>query len=391
MEILRVFTAGSIDDGKSTLIGRLLYETGSIPKAYIHQVHEQCKRLGLENLDFSFFTDGLKQERERKITMDVAYRYLYTDKYKYILADNPGHLEFARNMLTGASHADIAILLLDAYRGIGTHTLKHLKAIEFLEVPHIILAVNKMDLCDFDEKAFLHIQKEIIDHPALRHAKTHWVPISAKMGDNVVHKSNNMPWYQGAPLLHYLENAENKKEDTPDYSYIKTQHIAESQGQFYAFGNLFNGSLSQNQELFAPDGLETIDILEVNSLGKTAKEYPSGTALNMKLKKNPSQDSEIWVSYPEHFHSTNRLNSELYFCEDCDIQTEKLELWIGGQKRDSIEIKLLNDKIHVKENDYVLGEIMIHQKVFLPNKLINKTFILIGKTTGKTVALGKLL
>ncbi|MTE23536.1 sulfate adenylyltransferase subunit CysN [Microbacterium sp. ZXX196] len=206
MDMLRFATAGSVDDGKSTLIGRLLFDSKSIFEDQLLSVEETSKSRGNEYVDLSLLTDGLRSEREQGITIDVAYRYFATPKRKFIIADTPGHAQYTRNMVTGASTADLAIVLVDARKGVIEQSRRHATIASLLRVPHVVLAVNKMDLVDFDEKVFEEIRQDFLDFSSkLNITDITAIPISALNGDNVVSRSENTPWYQGPALLHHLE------------------------------------------------------------------------------------------------------------------------------------------------------------------------------------------
>jgi bifunctional enzyme CysN/CysC len=205
-ELLRLATAGSVDDGKSTLIGRLLYDSKSIFDDQLAAVAETSERMGIDHTNLALLTDGLRAEREQGITIDVAYRYFATPKRKFIIADTPGHIQYTRNMVTGASTADLAIILIDARKGVVEQSRRHAFLATLLRIPHLVVAVNKMDLVDFDEKRFDAIKSEFRDFARkLEVADLAFIPISALHGDNVVDRSSNMAWYQGSPLLHHLE------------------------------------------------------------------------------------------------------------------------------------------------------------------------------------------
>ncbi|MDR3093399.1 MAG: GTP-binding protein [Bacteroidales bacterium] len=207
MELLRFTTAGSVDDGKSTLIGRLLYDSKSIFDDQLEAVETASKRSGNEEVNLALLTDGLRSEREQGITIDVAYRYFATPKRKFIIADTPGHIQYTRNMVTGASTADLAIILIDARNGVLEQTLRHSYIASLLKIPHIVVCINKMDLMDFSENTYEVIKQkyhEVIDKLQLPDVK--FIPISAKLGDNVVTVSANMPWYKGCTLMELLEN-----------------------------------------------------------------------------------------------------------------------------------------------------------------------------------------
>ena len=205
-DLLRFTTAGSVDDGKSTLIGRLLHDANALYEDHIEALRKRTGREGA-GLDFSLITDGLKAEREQGITIDVAYRYFSTAKRRFIIADTPGHEQYTRNMATGASTADVAVVLIDARLGVLTQSKRHGFIASLLGVPHLVVAVNKMDLVDYDQLIFERIREEYLGFTArLGFAEATFIPVSALNGDNVVSASENMPWYNGVPLLAHLEN-----------------------------------------------------------------------------------------------------------------------------------------------------------------------------------------
>ncbi len=207
MELLRFSTAGSVDDGKSTLIGRLLYDSKSIFEDQYEAIEESSRRKGEENVNLALLTDGLRSEREQGITIDVAYRYFATPKRKFIIADTPGHTQYTRNMVTGASTSNLSIILVDARKGIIEQTQRHTFISALLGIPHVVFCINKMDLVDYDETVFQKIKKDVEAFASKLDVKdVHFIPISALKGDNVVNKSDNMPWYQGTTLMYLLEN-----------------------------------------------------------------------------------------------------------------------------------------------------------------------------------------
>jgi len=206
-QLLRFTTAGSVDDGKSTLIGRLLYDSKSIFEDQLNAVKSTSERKGHEGVDLALFTDGLKDEREQGITIDVAYRYFTTPKRKFIIADTPGHIQYTRNMVTGASTANAALILIDARNGVIEQTKRHSFIASLLQIPHIIVCINKMDLVDYSEEVYEKIIAQFEEFSSKLYTKdVRFLPISALEGDNVVNRSTNMEWYQGAPLLHTLEH-----------------------------------------------------------------------------------------------------------------------------------------------------------------------------------------
>ena len=206
MEMMRIATAGSVDDGKSTLIGRLLYDSKAIFEDQLEAVERTSRDRGDEYTNLALLTDGLRAEREQGITIDVAYRYFATPRRKFIIADTPGHIQYTRNMVTGASTADLAMVLIDARNGIVEQSRRHAFIASLLRIPHLVLCVNKMDLVDYDQGVFDAIKDEFRQFATkLDVTDLTFIPISALHGDNVVHRSANMPWYEGGSLLHHLE------------------------------------------------------------------------------------------------------------------------------------------------------------------------------------------
>jgi sulfate adenylyltransferase subunit 1 len=206
-QLLRFTTAGSVDDGKSTLIGRLLYDSKAIFEDQLEAVTTTSKRKGHVGVDLALFTDGLRDEREQGITIDVAYRYFTTPKRKFIIADTPGHIQYTRNMVTGASTANAALVLIDARHGVIEQTKRHAFIASLLQIPHLIVCINKMDLVAYSEEVYENIIRQFEEFSSKLYTKDiRFLPISALDGDNVVHRSTNMDWYQGAPLLHTLEH-----------------------------------------------------------------------------------------------------------------------------------------------------------------------------------------
>ncbi len=207
MELLRFTTAGSVDDGKSTLIGRLLYDSKSIFDDQYEAIKSSSEKRGEEYVNLALLTDGLRAEREQGITIDVAYRYFATPKRKFIIADTPGHIQYTRNMVTGASTANLAIVLIDARKGVIEQTMRHAFIASLLKIPHIVVCINKMDLVEYKEEIFDKIQKDFEAFAAkLETVDIRFIPISALLGDNVVDRSKNMNWYQGPTLMYLLEH-----------------------------------------------------------------------------------------------------------------------------------------------------------------------------------------
>jgi len=272
-QLLRFTTAGSVDDGKSTLIGRLLYDSKSIFEDQLASIENTSKKKGHDGVDLALFTDGLRDEREQGITIDVAYRYFTTPKRKFIIADTPGHIQYTRNMVTGASTANVATILIDARHGVIEQTKRHAFIASLLQIPHIIVCVNKMDLVDFSEEVFENIVSEFKKVSSKMLVKDiRFIPMSALLGDNVVNKSENMPWYQGAPMLHTLEtmhiSSDINKVDArfPVQTVLRPQREGFIDYRGYA-GRIASGILRKGDEVTVmPSGftskIKTIDTLE---------------------------------------------------------------------------------------------------------------------------------
>ena len=264
MDILRFITAGSVDDGKSTLIGRLLYDSKSIMIDQLEAIEKQSKNQEEGEIDLALFTDGLRAEREQGITIDVAYKYFSTPKRKFIIADAPGHIQYTRNMVTGASNADLAIILIDARHGVAEQTRRHTILASLLGIPHLVVAINKMDLVEYSQDVFHNI---VIDYSEVARTldlkDVHYIPISALDGDNIVDKSTHMPWYEGAPLLHFLEtvkiqNDVNHKDGRFTVQYvIRPQTEGHHDYRGYA-GKIMSGIYRQGDPVTVlPSGLES--------------------------------------------------------------------------------------------------------------------------------------
>ncbi|RYX86506.1 sulfate adenylyltransferase subunit CysN [bacterium] len=265
MDLLRFSTCGSVDDGKSTLIGRLLYDSKSIFEDQLEAVENSSRKRGDENVNLALLTDGLKAEREQGITIDVAYRYFATPKRKFIIADTPGHVQYTRNMVTGASTSQLAIVLIDARKGVIEQTRRHSFLVNLLRINHIVLAINKMDLVDFDQNRFNEIENEYrafasgLENPMEITA----IPLAALHGDNIVDASDNMPWYSGPTLLEHLETIEVLDTENHEDARFPVQWVIRPQSDAYpdfrAFaGRVAGGVFRPGQRVTAlPSGFES--------------------------------------------------------------------------------------------------------------------------------------
>ncbi len=277
MDMLRFTTAGSVDDGKSTLIGRLLYDSKSIFEDQMEAIEKTSKSSGEEEVNLALLTDGLKAEREQKITIDVAYRYFATPKRKFIIADTPGHTQYTRNMVTGASTADLAIILVDASKGILTQSKRHAFISSLLRIPHMVVAVNKMDLVDYNEEVFNKIVDDFEDFARNLDVKDiTFIPISALKGDNVVEKSEVITWYNGSTLLHHLETVKVDAADNVLDFRFPVQYVIRPGMHFRGFsGQVASGHVRPGDEIVA---------------------LPSG--LTSKVKELVTRDGNLDIAYP---------------------------------------------------------------------------------------------
>ncbi|HNE21107.1 MAG TPA: GTP-binding protein [Turneriella sp.] len=290
MDLLRVFTCGSVDDGKSTLIGRLLYDAKSIFQEHLDHI-ESKDRVGDGELNLALLTDGLKAEREQGITIDVAYKYFSTPKRKFIIADTPGHVQYTRNMVTGASLADTAIILIDARQGILEQTRRHSFISHLLRVPHLVVCVNKMDLVGFSAERFAEIETEFKKMSAeLSFKQTTLIPISALKGDNIVNPSAAMPWYKGKPLLTTLEESDVHRKNAEGTRFT-VQYVLRPQStdlhDFRGFaGVLRSGTLRKGDKIRVEPSGEEASITALHYSGKPADEIYADDSAVVELDRD---------------------------------------------------------------------------------------------------------
>ena len=296
MDLLRFTTAGSVDDGKSTLIGRLLYDSKSIFEDQMAAVEEASRARGMTDDDdvpnLALLTDGLRAEREQGITIDVAYRYFATPRRKFIIADTPGHVQYTRNMVTGASTADLAVILLDAKRGVQTQSKRHGFIASLLGIPHVVVAVNKMDLVDYREGVFDAFRREYLDFAAKLDVKNiGFIPVSALRGDNVVDRSERMPWYQGSTLLHHLENVNVAGDRNLRDFRFPVQTVIRPDQSFRGFaGTIASGAVRPGEEVLALPAGTRSRVASITTFDGDLDEARAGEAVVVTL------DDEIDVS-----------------------------------------------------------------------------------------------
>ncbi len=292
MELVRLATAGSVDDGKSTLIGRMLYDTKQIFQDQLDAIEQASKQRGTDYVDLALLTDGLRAEREQGITIDVAYRYWATPKRKFVLADTPGHIQYTRNMVTGASTADIALVLVDARAGILEQTRRHAFLASLLRVPHLVLCVNKMDLVDFSEERYNEIVEEFSEFATrLDIHDLRFVPISALHGDNVVDESERTPWYAGPSVLHLLEDIyvasdRNMIDVRFPVQYVIRPHTMEHQDYRGYAGQVVGGVLKPGDDIMVlPSGFES-KIAAVDTFDGPIDEAMPPMSVTVRLEDN---------------------------------------------------------------------------------------------------------
>ncbi len=414
MDLLRFTTAGSVDDGKSTLIGRLLYDSKSIFEDQLEAIESSSKKRGDEEVNLALLTDGLKAEREQGITIDVAYRYFATPKRKFIIADTPGHIQYTRNMVTGASTADMAIILIDARKGVIEQTKRHTFIANLLRIQHVVVAVNKMDLVDFSEERYNEIIKEYTDLVSRlgNLVNIHAIPISALRGDNVVDKSKNMPWYEGGTLLYHLETvyvggSENHVEARFPVQWVIRPHSNEWH-DFRGFaGRVAGGVFKPGDEVLAlPSGFKSIIKSIHTADGELAEAYaPQSVTItlddeidisrgDMIVKANnpptSTQDIEAMVCW---FSERPLAVRGKYIIRHTEQETKAMVQSLDYQ----VDVNTFHKQEEVKTlgmND--IGRIKLRTAKALHVDAYNKnrhtgSFILVDASTYETVAAGMIV
>mgnify|MGYP000932513735 CR=1 FL=1 len=403
--LLRFVTTGSVDDGKSTLIGRLLYETKSIYDDQYAAVENASRKKGLKEVELAYLLDGLAAEREQGITIDVAYRYFETAKRKFIIADSPGHVQYTRNMVTGASKADCAVILIDARNGVLTQSKRHGFIVSLLQIPHLIVAVNKMDLVRYSEDVFSRIVDEYESYAQkLDIHDIIFIPISALKGDNVVVKSKNMPWYEGMPLLSCLENIHVAADrNLVDFRFPVQCVIRPHQGFRGFAGKIISGTISPGEEVMVLPSRKISSIKTIMTYDGELQEAFSPQSVVLSL------DDEIDISHGDMIVRKKNLpqvgNQIDAMC--CWLDNEPLQLktfYLIKQTTRTVKAKITNivykidvDTLHRKPadalvlNDIGRIEMEISSPLFFDAYKINRatgSFILIDPLTNNTVAAG---
>ncbi|MFN8052975.1 MAG: sulfate adenylyltransferase subunit CysN [Acidimicrobiales bacterium] len=414
MEMLRLATAGSVDDGKSTLIGRLLYDSKSIFTDQLEAVEASSIQMGAEYTNLALLTDGLRAEREQGITIDVAYRYFATPRRKFIIADTPGHIQYTRNMVTGASTADLAIVLIDARKGVLEQSRRHAFIASLLRIPHLVLAVNKMDLVDYSQDRFEEIKAEFRDFAAkLDIGDLTFIPVSALHGDNIVHRSDRMPWYEGTSLLHHLEEVHiasdrNLIDARFPVQYVLRPHDDEFHDYRGYAGNVVGGVFKPGDDVVVlPSGFAS-RIARIDTMDGPRSEAFAPMAVTMLL------EDEIDISRGDMIC---RPNNQPQVGQDIEAMicwmTEQSSLTVGAKL--AIKHTTRNARALVKQLQYRLDINSLHreegagslglneigrvtlrttQPLFFDEYRRNRvtgSFILIDEATNNTVAAGMIL
>jgi sulfate adenylyltransferase subunit 1 len=360
MDILRFITAGSVDDGKSTLIGRLLYDSKSILADHLEAIEKSTKNKENGEIDLALLTDGLRAEREQGITIDVAYRYFSTDKRKFIIADAPGHVQYTRNMITGASNVELAIVLIDARHGVVEQTRRHSIISSLLGIPQVVVAINKIDLVDYSEDVYNNI---VIEYSKLAQQlgieNVTYIPLSALKGDNIVEKSLQTPWYEGKPLLEFLETVEIKDAVNHTDARFQVQFVIRPQTEAlhdyrgYA-GKITSGIYKKGDKVkVLPAGIETtIDKIEI--AGKEVAEAfaPQSVTLLLTDDIDISRGDSI---VPVTENITARNEADVLFCwlDDKPLQVGNKYLLQHNNRSVRTVIKNLAYKIDVNTLDHI--------------------------------------
>ncbi|MCF4120144.1 sulfate adenylyltransferase subunit CysN [Antribacter sp. KLBMP9083] len=410
-DLLRFATAGSVDDGKSTLIGRLLYDSKSIFADQLESVERVSKDRGNDYADLSLLTDGLRAEREQGITIDVAYRYFATPRRKFIIADTPGHIQYTRNMVTGASTADVALILVDARKGVLEQSRRHAYLATLLGVPHVVVCVNKMDLVDWSEDVYEAIRAEFSDFAArLRVPDLSFIPISALAGDNVVHRSENMPWFDGSPLLSHLERLHVASDRNLVDVRFPVQYVIRPQShdardyRGYA-GTVASGVMKPGDRVLAlPSGLETTIASIETAEGPVDEAFPP-MSVTVRLADEIDLSRGDMLCRPANTPTvTQDLDAQVCWMDESVPLTvgrkyaiKHTTRWARAMVKD-IAYRIDVNSGHREEgpaeirlNEIARVQLRVTQPLFVDPYQANRqtgAFILVDEATNKTVAAG---
>ncbi len=415
-EMLRIATAGSVDDGKSTLIGRLLYETKSIFEDQLESIEKTSQKRGDEGTDLALLTDGLRAEREQGITIDVAHRYFATPKRKFVIADTPGHIQYTRNMVTGASNANLALLLVDARKGVLEQTRRHALLSSLLRVPHVILCVNKMDLVDYDEGVFEEIRAEFKNFATrLDVHDLGYVPMSALRGDNVVTRSPEMPWFDGQPLLGQLEDVfiasdRNLVDNRFPVQYVIRPQVSEHRDYRGFAGSVVGGVFREGDEVMVLPSRKTSKIAAIDTPdGPIPQAFPPA-AVTLRLEDEIDISRGDLICRPSNSPTVDNGFEAMicWFDETSSLRTgigapyqlKHTTKWAAAEVED-LRYRLDVDTLHrdleaetLEVNDIGRVAIRTASPLFYDTYRLNRTtgsFILVDPGTDRTVAAGMII
>ena len=411
MEFLRFATAGSVDDGKSTLIGRLLYDTKSIFQDQMESIEATSVQMGNDYTNLALLTDGLRAEREQGITIDVAYRYFATPKRKFIIADTPGHTQYTRNMVTGASTADVALVLVDARHGVVEQSRRHAFLASLLRIPHLVVCVNKMDLIDYDEKAFAAVKEEFRSFAMkLDISDLTFIPVSALHGDNVVERSANMPWYEGSSLLHHLEEVHIASDRNHIDARFPVQYVIRPQSdehhdyRGYA-GTVAGGVFKPGDEVMVlPSGF-TSTVSSIDSFDGPASEAFGPMAVTIRLNDDIDVSRGDMICRPNNQPTSSQdLQAMVCWMSESFSLSPRMKLALKHTTRSSrvmvtdLQYRIDVNTLHREENPESLalneiGRVSLRstQPLFFDEYRRNRntgSFILLDEATNATVAAG---
>jgi len=360
MDILKFLTAGSVDDGKSTLIGRLLYDSESILVDQLEALQKSNRKNDDGTIDLAILTDGLKAEREQGITIDVAYKYFQTEKRKFIIADTPGHIQYTRNMVTGASNADLAIILIDARKGVIEQTIRHSYLVSLLALQHVVVAVNKMDMVDYDEDVFNKIVKDYRAMAAkLNLSEVTYIPVSALKGDNIVYKSDRIHWYKGKSLLDHLETVPVAVDDSTDHARMPVQWIIRPQTdelhdyRGYA-GRVLSGSFKVNDRITVlPSGFNS-SISKIEFFDHEPVEASAGMSVTLHLQDEIDiSRGDILVNASHHPKVSQLIEADLCWMDTKPMDTSLMYLVQHNSKTTRCKIQDVLYKVNINTLEQV--------------------------------------
>jgi sulfate adenylyltransferase subunit 1 len=363
MEILKFITAGSVDDGKSTLIGRLLYDSESILADQLEALQRSNRKNDDGTIDLAILTDGLKAEREQGITIDVAYKYFQTDKRKFIIADAPGHIQYTRNMVTGASNSNLAIILIDARKGVVEQTIRHSFLVSLLALPQVVVCINKMDMVDYAETTFTQIvdqYKALATKLNLQNVT--YIPVSALKGDNIVHESYNMTWYDGKSLLEHLETVEIPVDDSSAHARLPIQWVVRPQTEElhdyrgYA-GRISSGSFKVNDKVTVlPSGFSSV-ITKIELLDKDYVEAVAGQSVTVHLADNIDLSrGDILVNSAAQPQVSQQIEADLCWMDTRALDTSLTYLIQHNSKVTRCRVQEVLYKFNINTLDKVYEE-----------------------------------